>query len=614
MFFRDFVNKKRFSYWGLLAGALFSLFALLPQIDLWISRGTEWNGTYAISACDEPAYAAYMQSIIDGTPRRNSPYSGRLDTPDTPQKESLFSIQVFSTYPIALFARTFGFSSSTAMILLSIVCGFASAFAVFWLFYLISENNPLSFVGTIAVLLCGWLSAGPGNPFSLFLTGIETFEHTPLPFLRRTNPAISFPIVFIFFVCVWNFLQAKTNSRKLLFSVSAWLCFSATVYSYFYHWTTVLAWFVGLMFLLGMLQYDCLRKNIKYFLGLGVALVFALVPYVILVSSRASQMDSTQLLVLTHESDLWRTPELISYLSIILLALSYRNKWLDLEKSKYIFLLSLSLIAPVVFNQQILTGRSLQPYHYQLYSVNYISFFVLVIVVLMLITHHLAPRTVNNSFLFVGLLAMMVFTGDIILGTSHYHAERIWLDELKPVAERIRAITDANKGSSLSDPPVVMSLDLSHPRFPDSNYLPSLSSQPILWSVYISTFPDVSPDEDRARLNTFIYYHGVDSNQLRRMLETNYSLSIGFFGAGRVFPQLTTGASPITETDVENIVRNYETFCQQFSCDDAKSHELSFVLIHNDGNNDLSTIDRWYERDSGERIGPYTLYQVKLRH
>src|SRR5512138_2328214 len=87
-------------------------FSLSPQINLWISKGSEFKGVYATHDSDEVGYAAYVQSLIDGKPRRNSPYTGAEDSPDTPLKESLFSIQFVAFYPIALIARALDLSSS----------------------------------------------------------------------------------------------------------------------------------------------------------------------------------------------------------------------------------------------------------------------------------------------------------------------------------------------------------------------------------------------------------------------------------------------------------------------------------------------------------------------
>src|SRR5215204_663781 len=158
-----FPSSKDFWLWACLTGLLFAVVALAPQFDLLSNRGADWNGVYAVSEFDEFAYCAYVQSIIDGKPRRNSPFSGRTDDAQTPQKESLFSIQFFSTYPLALTAWALGLNGSQAMILLSAVVGFLSAFSIFSLFYIFFRHAPLSFVGTATVLFSGALVAGQGS-------------------------------------------------------------------------------------------------------------------------------------------------------------------------------------------------------------------------------------------------------------------------------------------------------------------------------------------------------------------------------------------------------------------------------------------------------------------
>jgi len=613
MFKKSGLYKKGFWSWALMAGVLLAFIALLPQIDLWSSRGPNWNGAYAMTAFDEPAYASYLQSIIDGKPRRNSPYSGRMDTVEDPQKESLFSIQFFSTYPLAELARIFGFSSSTAMILLSVFCGFASGFVIFWLIYHLSEDAPLAFVGTLTILLSGSLFAGQGSIFSLIFPDSQLIDHIPQPFLRRTNPAVSFPILFLFFVMVWTFLRAKTIWTRMIFAISAVLCFAAIVYTYFFHWTAALAWFVALVVLWAAFEFDDFRKKFTYLLGMGISMVLVLVPYFILLANRSRDMDSIQLLVFTREPDLWRIPELVSYVAIFLILLSYKRNWLDLDRPKYIFLLSFCLVAPIVFNQQILTGHSLQPFHYELFCVNYISSFVLVTMVLMLSAKKLDQQVYKKTLLLLGLTALLAGYIDVLWGNESWHDQRIWLDEQTAVAKRIKSICEGNGLCRSDDPLIIMSFDLTNQTFAGRN-LPGVSSQTILWSEQILGFPDISAKENRDRLNKFIYYHHLDGEQLKKKLSTNFSILIGFFGFGRVFPTLTTESSPITEDEIDAVVKQYEEFRRQFSYEDAKRYRLSFVITRSDSHNDLAAIDRWYDRDAGENVGSYTLYQVKLRN
>ena len=91
--------------WGALAAVGMMLLALWPQINMWIARGGNWQGSYVAVQVDEVSYSAYINALIDGRPRRNDPYSGRDDRPNQPQQESLFSIQFVPAYAVALPAR-----------------------------------------------------------------------------------------------------------------------------------------------------------------------------------------------------------------------------------------------------------------------------------------------------------------------------------------------------------------------------------------------------------------------------------------------------------------------------------------------------------------------------
>src|SRR5947207_7879294 len=88
--------------WGALAALGVMLLALWPQINMWIARGNNWQGSYVAVQGDEVAYSAYLNALIDGRPRRNDPYTGRDDTAAQPLPESLFSIQFVPAYAIAL--------------------------------------------------------------------------------------------------------------------------------------------------------------------------------------------------------------------------------------------------------------------------------------------------------------------------------------------------------------------------------------------------------------------------------------------------------------------------------------------------------------------------------
>src|SRR5262245_3534210 len=93
---------------GVLAAIFLTIWTLYPQFKLLYNRGEEWQGHYAYNDIDEVAYASYVRALIDGRPRKNDPYTGRDDSPETPQPESLFSIQFAAPYTVAIPARVFG--------------------------------------------------------------------------------------------------------------------------------------------------------------------------------------------------------------------------------------------------------------------------------------------------------------------------------------------------------------------------------------------------------------------------------------------------------------------------------------------------------------------------
>ncbi len=46
---------------------------------------------------------------------------------------------------------------------------------------------------------------------------------------------------------------------------------------------------------------------------------------------------------------------------------------------------------------------------------------------------------------------------------------------------------------------------------------------------------------------------------------------------------------------------------------EALKRPITYAVIPIEGSFDFSNLDRWYERDVGERVGTYTLYRLKLR-
>jgi hypothetical protein len=613
MFQLFFLRNKSILLWLLLSGFLVAGFSIAPQIDLWVTKGEKWNGIYAINDLDEPFYAAYAQSLIDGKPRRNSPVSGVEDGFQTPQKESYLSIQFFASYPLAIIVKLFGISISNAMILLSLIAGFLSALTLYWLFYLFSQNAAVAFVGTVSVLFGGAIAAGQGSVIQMFFPESIHFPHS-LIFLRRSVPAIGFPSLFLFFIFVFKTLTSEKKNTGLWLILSG-ACFTFTVYSYFYFWTTALAWICILTTLWTLFHFEEIQKYKKHLLLLLLGIIGSLIPYFILASNRSIDVDSALSLSMTHEPDLWRIPELLSYLAIALILLAVKFKQLVLNDKKTVFLLSFAFVAPVVFNQQILTGRSLQPFHYEFFCANYISLFALLMTGFTILEKNLPSLEFKKILVITAAVSILIGSFDTFYGTKSVREMNLWRDEMMPAANRIKYLSNSTEQKIASPKSVVLSFDFSQDDYFDSIDLPALSSQPVLWSPHLSMFPDVNSQENLRRIFQFLYYQNFDKGKLQAKLHSKnkYILLLGLFSADRTSALYTGKIKPVTEEEMNEVVEKYDEFRRNFSTADAASPALSFVLVHKDAPNDFSALDLWYERNEGEEIGKFVLFRVKLR-
>ncbi|MCA1555920.1 MAG: hypothetical protein LC747_04440, partial [Acidobacteria bacterium] len=348
------------------------MLSLIPQAHLCYKRGGEWQGSFAHFYSDEPAYAAYANALIDHRPRRNDPYTGHDDTTaeGATLPESLFSIQFVPAYLIALPARAFGLTTSTMFILLMPLVAGTSALAIFWLVAMLTRDERIAAASVPFTLCLGIIVSGQG--LILNLLGMGT-AYVFLPFLRRYVPGVSFAFFFFFCGLVWHALLGEARRTRLLFASGAGVMFAAMVYSYFYHWTTAAALLLCLALLWFIARPAGWRRSIESFTLMSACAVISLVPYFILLARRAPTMDTVQALTYSRAPDLWRGVILLDALVLVALAFGVWRRWLKFRDPAVLFNAALALCVLVVFNQQIITGRSLQPMHYEQYIGNYVA-------------------------------------------------------------------------------------------------------------------------------------------------------------------------------------------------------------------------------------------------
>ena len=523
------------------------------------------------------------------------------------------------------------------MTLAGAIAGFFAALVVFWLIGRLTDDSWFAMAASLVVFCCGALAAGEGAIGEILFDG---FSYPYFPGFRRYIPAMGFPAFFAMCGFVWMMLrgsdqpsavsgQQSEESRreaediaheinktspesrildpKLVYGALATACFAFTVYSYFYIWTTAAAWLGCLVLVWLVGRPESVRSDLKALACLGAAWAAVLLPYAYLLSNRSHTMDDVQLLVHTRMPDLLRVPEYISFAVLVLLIIGLATKVIEIKDRSTLFALSLSLVPIAVFNQQIITGRALQPIHYQVFIGNYVALLALMVTVGILWKRRLNADTLMPKAACVVIAVLAIFWGFV---ECHFTVRvlddaNIERDRALPVAKRLEELA---KDDSDPNRTTVLAFDMIQ-----ADDLPTVAPQNVLWARHQHVFAGLSWQESKERYYQYLYYSDVDPKGLDYLLKNDFVSMIALFGWGRHTDRLSSEAKPLTYGEIAEEVRAYREYTEYFSAKEAANPKISYVVIHNMSEARLANLDKWYERDNGEVIGDYLLYKIKPR-
>lgn len=598
-------------FFALGPAVIMTLLAIYPVAHLRLLRGNDWNGSFAYLQGDELIYAAYVNSLRTGRPRSNNPYTGEPGRPGAPLGESAYSIQFVPADAIALSARWLGMSTSAAFAVLMILIALGSSLVLYWLIFSVTGDRRLAAAGVLFVLCLGSVPTLWG--LLQILRGLPPdFSH--LRFLRRFAPGVAFPFFFGFCALVWRLLTTPWRTTAHISSLLAGVVFAVLVFSYFYYWTAALAWVAGLGLLWVLGKPDGWQRALKPFGVMIVIMLAALLPYAWLLTRQAPNQAAVTMLAHTHAPDLLRVPQLLSLILIALLLVLNRSGFFDFHRRSSLFATSFAVLPFPLFNQQIVTGLSLQPTHYEVFVANYSVLLATVLIAGILWSKltDARQRFFHLSLILAAVLSLTWGMFEVSRSTAKFTPAFITRDEATPAANRFAEFGEPASGSSRTDQ-VILATD---PVVAD--YLPTIAPQALLWAPHMYGFAGITPVEDKQRLRAFLYYIGIqlDGGTAERFAkqdtEKKYYFS-ALLGRNRIDRSQSNTWKPVAPEEYESARRTYLDFIASFNRETAAHPTLAYVLTASDRAVDLSHLDRWYERDNGEQIGKYILYRVKLR-
>jgi hypothetical protein len=98
------------------------------------------------------------------------------------------------------------------------------------------------------------------------------------------------------------------------------------------------------------------------------------------------------------------------------------------------------------------------------------------------------------------------------------------------------------------------------------------------------------------------------------MTERRFIVLAPLFGVERIIEGLSANPKPISVEEMGEELRRYTDYSDHFSIEQATHPKINFVVVPNgDAQPNFGNLEKWYERDAGEKVGIFTIYRVKLR-
>jgi hypothetical protein len=587
--------------YGVFVGAFLALLSLYPQFYLKYHRGEDYNGAAFFFDTDEAAYASYLQALIDGRPRNNDVYSGK----GTPQEyETFMTIQFLPAYTVSIPARLLGVSSETVFPFVSVVCAFLTSLSVFWFISRVTGNAKFSAVATLFILLLAAMAAGFSIIKGAFELGSSGFY---LPFLRRYTPAAAFPLIFVLISSIWFGLKSSNIRATYSYALIAGACISWLVYSYFFLWTAMLAWLFCIFLLCFLFQPENRKHQfITFWLPIVSFLFVAFIPYLFLLSKRHKTTDVSQILEKTRTLVLFR-PTLILGCAIFLATIFLAKAgYLNLKNQLTLFIISFSILPLFVFNQHIITGYSLQPFHYNMYILNYLLLLAFVLLIYLVFKQKL--QKINSvGWVFIALLICSWAIIEMHYTTGNRYWFNLRRDEAIPVNRRLAEIAKENFELSTSR------ITLNFNGIQADNQ-PTIAPQAVFWSEHLFFLANMTDEEHRRRYFSFLYYQNRDENWLRQSLQYCPTEPCNALFGSRVNKSLSINLQKPTDIEISEVIKEYSEFLKNFSHLESSNPTISYVIAPKDKSADFSKLDLWYKRADAEQHGKYLLYRVERKY
>ncbi len=517
---------------------------------------------------NEDSYLARIQEILDGHPALGSPYFFEY-------KEQLPITPPTGEFLYALPSLVFGFSASTVLILSKFVLPSILFFLVYLLVLRLTEGGGLSQkINAVA----GGLLIVLGYDLIDYRTVLSYLYGTDSPgsfllWARPANPILGAIFLLSFLLLVWALIQKTPWRKSALVGAGAFL--ALMIGSYFFSWGSALS--VLAVFLVCLL----IRKEYKLVRTLGLIVPLGALfssPYWVSIwyGSQSPWYESAALrsgLFYTHYPLLNKL--LLVALVLYLLALAFDYLWkkktgiiFQSEEWRW-FCLAFLLGGLWAYSQQMITGRTLWPYHFVQYTIP------LSMIVGVVVLHRIVREQSRYAW---GVLVSGIVLSSLVFGVytqvNTYTRSRPYYAKLQSIAPLFEWLNTQERDC------VVFVNETSQEMSQLNTMIPALTH----CNRYSSTELSSLIPEERGFFNylALLRLRGISSNEIgeyisaHRREATGYLFSNwqGLFGV-KDFPDFS---DPLLEERIAAFPKEYQEFLTKDFTSELLRYRIDYIL------------------------------------
>lgn len=383
------MNKSlKEQYLSIIFAFVVGIIFLAPSIIFIVSLGDDYHGIPMMATANEDSYLARIQEILDGHPLLGSSffYEYKDEWPLTPPTGELL---------YAIPSMVFNISPANIIIISRFFLAFILFLLLYHLIYQLTVGEGLSrkinsVAGALLVTL-GYDLVDYRSIISFFTEG-QPLAGNFLLWARPVNPIIGAIFLMSFFLFIWGIIQGKNNKKNI---IGASIFLALMIASYFFSWgiaVSVLAMLILIYFF--KKEYQTVKNLI--FVPLLAFVLATPYWYIVWQASKSPWYEESILrsgLFLTHYPLLNKLVVATLAAFVFVLAVQIiKDRTFSQSKARdflrilngymkdwHWFLLAFIFGSLWAYNQQIITGQTIWPYHFVQYSIPLVMIAVMVL-------------------------------------------------------------------------------------------------------------------------------------------------------------------------------------------------------------------------------------------